>query len=134
CASEIGSAGEAEVVREARIHVTIAVLVGNAPGIREARQVWGESAAVREDVAQVLVLHDDRDEVVEVESRGCGSANGRHVDAGRARGRRGSREHNGELNQGRAKHTEHETRTKSHGAPPDASELPFVKIGRASCR
>src|SRR5207302_8369189 len=113
--SEIGSAGEAEIVREARIHVAVAVLVRETPRIRQARQVRRESAAVCEDVAEVLVLHDDGHEVVEVESRGGRSANPWSVNAGGNGAGHSGRQRDQEFDRDGGKDTPHATGTESHG-------------------
>src|SRR5207245_9681466 len=69
-ASEVRPSGEAQISRQARFHVAVVVLEGNRIRVREARHVYPRAAAVRVDLAEVVVLHDNDDEVVEVESGG----------------------------------------------------------------
>src|SRR5207244_9803028 len=65
-ASEIGAAREAEVVREARVHVAKPILVREGVCFREVREIRRASPAGREDVAKVLVARDEEHDVIEV--------------------------------------------------------------------
>ena len=65
--SEVRGARETEVVRKARIHVAVVVLESDRIGVREGRHVRPGAAAMRVDVADVVVLHQDDHDMVEVE-------------------------------------------------------------------
>src|SRR2546429_560708 len=68
-ATEIAAAGKAEIVREARIDVAVVIALRQSPGAREVRHVSCGSAARFQDVAQVVILHQDDYEIIEVRPR-----------------------------------------------------------------
>ena len=59
-AAEVRPSGDAQVVRQTRIHVAVALLESDRIGVGEGRHVRRGAAAVGVDVADIVVLHDDR--------------------------------------------------------------------------
>ena len=65
-AAEVRPARQAQIVGKARVRVAVHVLRRDSIGTGETGHVRGGSTAARQDVADVVVLHDDDEDVVEV--------------------------------------------------------------------
>src|SRR5206468_9882513 len=69
-ATEVATAGQAEVVREARIDVAIVIVLSEAPGIREIRHVRRAATTGCQDGTEVVVLHEDDDQIIKIRPGG----------------------------------------------------------------
>src|SRR5438445_5370349 len=112
----IAAAGEAEVVGETRIDVTVVIALRQSPGAREVRHVSCRAAARFQDVTQVVILHQDDDEIIEVRPRdGRDSREG--LQRGRSRRVGGSLEGGGRQQHGQAERQQRRGRVTSEYLP-----------------
>jgi len=72
-ATEVRRARETKIVRQAWVDRAIQILGRQAVRTRESRQVGSCTPAACQNVAEVVILHDDDEDIVEVGSRRGGS-------------------------------------------------------------